>query len=153
MAPGVPGLVIGDPVRLRQVIVNLIGNAVKFTEHGEVVIDVSCQSQAEEEEATLRFIVRDTGLGIPQEKLGAIFDAFEQGGVGTARRFGGTGLGLAISAKLVERMDGQIWVESHEGQGQRLSLHRPLRTATQWPHARQAATADVDHRTAGAGGR
>jgi PAS domain S-box-containing protein len=126
VAPGVPGLVIGDPVRLRQVIVNLLGNAVKFTEHGEVVIDVRCQSQADGE-ATLRFTVRDTGLGIPQEKLGAIFDAFEQGGVGTARRFGGTGLGLAISAKLVERMGGQIWVESHEGEGS--SFHFTVRLA------------------------
>jgi len=126
VAPDVPSVVIGDPVRLRQVIVNLVGNAVKFTERGEVVIDVACQSQMDSE-AMLRFTVKDTGLGIPQEKLGAIFDAFEQGGISTARRFGGTGLGLAISAKLVERMGGQIWVESHEGQGS--SFHFTVRLA------------------------
>jgi signal transduction histidine kinase/CheY-like chemotaxis protein len=112
----VPTALVGDPVRLRQVIVNLVGNAIKFTEVGEVEIRVETESLSEDE-AVLRFSVRDTGIGIAPEKQQAIFRAFEQGDSSTSRRYGGTGLGLSISAKLVELMGGRIWVESQLGRG------------------------------------
>jgi len=112
----VPGGLIGDMGRLRQIVVNLVGNAIKFTEHGEVVLDVSCESKSEKE-VTLNFAVIDTGIGIPKDKQATIFDAFEQADPSTRRRFGGTGLGLAIASKLVELMGGRIWVESELGQG------------------------------------
>jgi PAS domain S-box-containing protein len=116
IAPEVPETVVGDPMRLRQVLINLVGNAIKFTERGEVVVDVD-MSQAEargqtESACALHFQVRDTGIGIPADKQGLIFEAFAQVDGSTTRRYGGTGLGLAISSRLVERMGGRIWVES-----------------------------------------
>ena len=114
--PNVPTMVVGDRVRLRQVVINLVGNAVKFTERGEVVLGVECQS-IEDERAVLHFSVRDTGIGIPADKLDAIFDVFVQADGSTTRRFGGTGLGLAISKKLVSLMGGQMWVDSRFGAG------------------------------------
>ncbi|MGA8224458.1 MAG: two-component regulator propeller domain-containing protein [Candidatus Acidiferrales bacterium] len=113
---GVPDAVVGDPGRLRQVIVNLIGNAIKFTEKGEVVLRVENESQSEGE-VWLHFSVSDTGVGIAAEKQGAIFGAFEQADDSTTRKFGGTGLGLAISWRLVEMMGGRVWVESELGKG------------------------------------
>ena len=112
----VPGRIVGDPTRLRQVIINLIGNAIKFTEQGEVVLDVSIDQQTEHS-VYLRFSIRDTGIGVPPEKQQAIFEAFSQADVSTTRRFGGTGLGLAISARLVQLMDGKITLESTLGVG------------------------------------
>jgi len=112
----VPFYVEGDVGRLRQVLVNLVGNAIKFTEEGEVLVDVELDSQ-KDNRATLHFSVKDTGIGIPQEKVERIFDEFEQADASTTRSFGGTGLGLAISARLVSLMDGEIWVESEPGQG------------------------------------
>jgi protein-histidine pros-kinase len=114
--PDVPLRIVGDPTRLRQVIINLIGNAIKFTEHGEVVLEVTVD-QVTERSAYLRFSVRDTGIGVPPDKQQAIFEAFSQADVSTTRRFGGTGLGLAISARLVQLMDGKISLESTFGQG------------------------------------
>jgi PAS domain S-box-containing protein len=114
--PEVPTLVHGDANRMRQVVVNLVGNAVKFTDHGEVLLDVNCESQSDEE-VLLHFAVSDTGIGIPSHKLDAIFGAFEQADNSTTRRYGGTGLGLAISARLTNLMGGRIWVESEMGQG------------------------------------
>ncbi len=114
--PGVPERVVGDAGRLRQVIVNLVGNAVKFTEHGEVVVTVSLESQ-DGQSILLHFTVRDTGIGIAREKQKAIFEAFTQADSSMTRKFGGTGLGLAISARLVQMMDGKIWVESALGEG------------------------------------
>ncbi|MFH1265658.1 MAG: response regulator [Planctomycetota bacterium] len=114
--PDVPVAVVGDEARLRQVIINLLGNAIKFTERGEVVLDVKRQSQSDGH-VVLHFSVSDTGIGIPAEKLAVIFDAFEQADNSTTRRFGGTGLGLAISARLVELLDGRIWVESRLEEG------------------------------------
>jgi signal transduction histidine kinase/DNA-binding response OmpR family regulator len=114
----VPDALVGDIHRLRQVIVNLVGNAIKFTERGEVVVHVAVESQSDHD-VQLRFSVEDTGVGIPEEKLGAIFRPFEQADTSTTRRFGGTGLGLAISSQLVELMDGRIWAESRPGQGSR----------------------------------
>lgn len=111
VAPDAPSAVMGDPVRLRQVLVNIVGNAVKFTHKGEIVVDVSVRERSAGS-VTLRFRVRDTGLGIPPEKQDLIFQAFEQGDDATTRRFGGAGLGLAISARFVEMMGGRIAVES-----------------------------------------
>jgi len=116
VAADTPDSLIGDPNRLRQIMVNLVGNAIKFTEQGEIVVDVQWQ-QADGERVVLRFSVRDTGIGIPPEKLKAIFRAFEQADTSTTRQFGGTGLGLSISSTLVELMGGSIWVESEVGRG------------------------------------
>ena len=112
----VPARIVGDPTRLRQVIINLVGNAIKFTEHGEVSLDVSIDQQTEHS-VYLRFSIRDTGIGVPPDKQQAIFEAFSQADVSTTRRFGGTGLGLAISARLVQLMDGKISLESTLGVG------------------------------------
>ena len=112
----VPERLVGDPGRLRQIVVNLVGNAVKFTETGEVVLAVEHESRSDGE-VVLHFAVSDTGIGIPEDKIAHIFDAFEQADSTTTRRFGGTGLGLAISSRLVESMGGKISVESHVGQG------------------------------------
>jgi signal transduction histidine kinase/DNA-binding response OmpR family regulator len=112
----VPAAVAGDRVRLRQVLVNLVGNAIKFTDRGEVIVDARRESEADDE-VVVRFAVRDTGVGIPQDKQPIIFGQFEQADATTTRRFGGTGLGLAISSRLVDMMGGRIWVESEEGRG------------------------------------
>ncbi|MCH2222686.1 MAG: ATP-binding protein, partial [Dechloromonas sp.] len=114
--PDVPARIVGDPTRLRQVVINLIGNAIKFTEAGEVVIKIEVDQQ-KDHSVFLRFSVRDTGMGVPADKQQAIFEAFSQADVSTTRRFGGTGLGLAICARLVQLMDGKIWLESTPGQG------------------------------------
>ncbi len=113
---GVPDALIGDPLRLRQIVVNLVGNAIKFTERGEVVLGVQVGSRLNGD-IQLRFSVADTGIGIPADKQGVIFEAFSQADSSTTRRYGGTGLGLAISAQLVELMGGSISVESQPGRG------------------------------------
>jgi two-component system, sensor histidine kinase and response regulator len=112
----VPALLVGDRQRLRQIIVNLAGNAIKFTDQGEVVVDVAVDHRSSEE-VELCFQVRDTGIGIPAEQCSRIFEAFEQADESPARRFSGTGLGLAISARLAELMQGRVWVESEVGVG------------------------------------
>jgi two-component system sensor histidine kinase/response regulator len=116
IVPEVPDAVIGDVGRLRQVLVNLVGNAIKFTEKGEVLVRV-CTEVARDSGVVLRFEVTDTGIGIPAEKQGTIFEPFEQADGSTTRRFGGTGLGLAISAKLVRMMGGTIQADSRPGMG------------------------------------
>ncbi len=121
IAPDVPDALVGDAGRLRQVLLNLAGNAVKFTDRGEVVVEVRPIGTAPGE-VELQFEVRDTGIGIPLEKQQAIFVAFEQADSSTTRRFGGTGLGLAISSKLVEMMSGRIWVVSTPGKGSTFSF-------------------------------
>lgn len=126
--PEVPLRVIGDPTRLCQVVINLIGNAIKFTEHGEVALEVTVD-QVTEGSIFLRFSVRDTGIGVPPDKQQAIFEAFSQADVSTTRRFGGTGLGLAICARLVQLMDGRIWLESTPGVGSVFSFTARLGVA------------------------
>jgi two-component system sensor histidine kinase/response regulator len=114
--PEVPDQIIGDPTRLSQIIVNLLGNALKFTAEGEVELYVGLDS-LEDEQVQLHFSVRDTGIGIPPEKHKSIFEAFSQADTATTRKFGGTGLGLTISTRLVQLMGGEIWVESQPGAG------------------------------------
>jgi len=116
ISPDVPERAIGDPGRLRQILLNLVGNAVKFTEKGEVLVSVEVAHRTEED-CILRFTVRDTGIGIPADKHGTIFDSFAQVDTSTTRKYGGTGLGLAICAQLVKMMDGAMSVESEVGRG------------------------------------
>jgi PAS domain S-box-containing protein len=125
ITPEVPDYLIGDPDRLRQIIVNLVGNALKFTDRGEVVLSVVEETEPGKDDpdsVLLRFSVRDTGIGIPLHKQEVIFKEFEQGDSSTTRRYGGTGLGLAISSRLVALMGGQIGVHSLPGQGSTFSF-------------------------------
>jgi len=114
--PDVPDALVGDPTRLRQVLVNLVGNAVKFTDRGEVVVRVEVESRSAQE-VTLHLAVRDTGVGIPEHRRQAIFEAFTQAAGSTERTHGGSGLGLAIASRLVALMGGRIWVDSEVGRG------------------------------------
>ena len=114
--PDVPEMVIGDPTRLRQIIVNLVGNAIKFTEHGEVTVEVACDSK-QNDGLMLHFSVRDTGIGIPPERQEVIFEAFTQADGSTTRRYGGSGLGLTLSRRLVSMFGGHLWLDSIVGQG------------------------------------
>ena len=114
--PQIPDVVAGDPGRLNQILINLLGNAIKFTHKGEVAVDVELESESENE-IYLHFSIKDTGIGIPKEKQQKIFNAFEQADGSTTRKYGGTGLGLAVSTQLVQMMGGQIWLESEEGTG------------------------------------
>jgi two-component system sensor histidine kinase/response regulator len=127
-----PETVAGDPGRLRQILLNLIGNALKFTSEGEIGLKVQTEL-VEERFATLRFTVSDTGVGISPEKLSSIFDSFSQADTSTTREFGGTGLGLTISRRLIEMMGGRIWVESELGVGSR--FHFTVRVGTAVDHA------------------
>ncbi|MBI5251906.1 MAG: response regulator [Desulfomonile tiedjei] len=112
----IPDALIGDPGRLRQILVNLVGNSIKFTQEGEVAVNVEMESESDEH-AMLHFRVRDTGIGIPFEKQQKIFEAFEQADGSKTRKYGGTGLGLTITRQLVEMMGGRVWVESEPGGG------------------------------------
>ena len=130
--PSVPEFLVADPTRLRQILVNLVGNAIKFTERGEVRIQVKLNS-ASESEVALHFAVSDTGIGIPKDKQQLIFDSFSQADGSTTRRFGGTGLGLAISSQLIGLMGGRIWVESVVGEGS--TFHFVIRAGRADPRA------------------
>jgi two-component system, sensor histidine kinase and response regulator len=112
----VPSHLLGDPGRLRQILVNLVGNAIKFTQQGEILVTIASHPQ-DSRSVELHFSVKDTGIGIPPEKQGLLFKAFSQADSSTTRKYGGTGLGLAISARLVELMAGKMWVESGNGKG------------------------------------
>ncbi|MBF0191025.1 MAG: response regulator [Magnetococcales bacterium] len=134
--PEVPPLVIGDVRRIRQVLINLTGNAIKFTRTGAVRIGVGVRTTTAEG-AVLRFSVEDTGIGIPRDKQQVIFEAFAQADPSIARRFGGTGLGLAISVRLARMLDGRLWVESEPDQGSRFFLEVPVRLAASAPPGSQ----------------
>ncbi len=153
--PEVPDRLVGDAGRLRQIVVNLVGNAIKFTGQGEVVVEVSSAAATNGEAGSpaigdqsnsvlLHFAVRDTGIGIPLEKQHLIFQAFAQADSSTTRKYGGTGLGLTISQQLVELMGGRIWVESEPGRGStfhftaRFGLQREMEARTS--RARASAT-------------
>ena len=130
IAPEVPKDLVGDPSRLRQILLNLIGNAIKFTDSGEVKVRIAPEAGASDP-GTLRFTISDTGIGIPKEKLGAVFERFTQADSSTTRKYGGTGLGLTISKRLVELMGGRIWVESDVGKGSVFAFSLPLQVWTE----------------------
>ncbi len=137
----VPDALVGDPGRLRQIIVNLVGNAIKFTDQGEVVVEVRRQPETDRQDSAsevgedgamvLHVSVRDTGIGIPQEKHRLIFEPFAQADGSTTRKHGGTGLGLAIASHLTQLMGGELWVESVVGQGS--TFHFTAQFAVQGP--------------------
>lgn len=129
IAPSVPRQVVGDPLRLRQILTNLVNNAVKFTEQGSVVVRFQASSAAEPNRFLLNLEVSDTGTGIPSEKLPFIFDKFTQADGSITRRYGGTGLGLAITQKLVETHGGKIWAESEVGRGSTFHVTLPYERA------------------------
>ncbi|MDB5558084.1 MAG: hybrid sensor histidine kinase/response regulator, partial [Enterovirga sp.] len=131
VAPGVPAELVGDPVRVTQVLSNLVNNALKFAETGHVSLRV------EHRGGKVRFLVADTGIGIPEDKLGTIFQAFSQADQTTTRRFGGTGLGLSISKRLIDAMNGEIGVASVEGEGSEFFLDLPAPVAAASPAAPQ----------------
>ena len=141
VAPEVPQSIMGDPGRLRQVLLNLIENSVKFTNEGEIVVEVTRES-AGVEEAGLQFSVKDTGIGIPDEKQQLIFNAFQQLEAKTATQHGGTGLGLAVSAQLVELMGGHIKVDSIPGQGSRFRFAARFALAPDMEEQADAGYAD-----------
>lgn len=137
----VPCRLIGDPTRLTQILINLIGNALKFTETGAVEVSVTLDPN-QHAAGAIRFSVSDTGIGIPSDKLGLIFDSFTQAHVSTTRQYGGTGLGLAITKQLVERMNGTIWVESIVGSGSTFHCSLPFQVQTTSMH--QTSTTPID---------
>ena len=125
IAPDVPANLLGDPNRLRQIVVNLVSNAVKFTADGEVSVDVALVER-NDKRAVIHLAVQDTGIGIAKDKIDAVFEAFRQSDSSTTRRYGGTGLGLSISMQLVQLMEGRIWLESELGQGSTFHCEIPL---------------------------
>ena len=139
IAPAVPEFVKGDSSRLRQVIANLIGNALKFTEEGEVSLRVQMESR-DGEQSLMHFVVADTGVGIPTDKQKLIFDPFSQADASTTRKYGGTGLGLTITARLVGMMGGKIWVESQVGRGSQFHFTVRFKGADQQPQLDNAVT-------------
>ena len=140
IASDAPDHIVGDPVRFRQVLLNLVGNAIKFTEAGEIVVNVQLDQQ-DGTEALIHISVKDTGIGVPIEKQETIFGAFDQAESSTSRRFGGTGLGLAVSSQLVDLMGGRIWLESQPGKGS--TFHFTSRFVVQ-PDEDEALLFDVD---------
>jgi PAS domain S-box-containing protein len=142
--PDLPDRVEGDPVRLRQILLNLLSNAVKFTQHGRVVLNAGFEPAASGEEIGLTFCVRDTGIGIAPHHMDTIFDSFTQADYSITRRFGGTGLGLAISRRLVEAMNGRIWVESELGRGSAFHFTARLRVSKEGPGKIAEADAEID---------
>lgn len=133
----VPEFVVGDAGRLRQILVNLLGNALKFTSHGEIFVNVDVREMSAED-VSLEITVRDTGIGIAEDKLNTIFEAFSQADGSTTRRFGGTGLGLTICKRFVEMMGGEIWVKSEVGKGSMFGFHIVCKRSTRTRQELQA---------------
>ena len=142
MAADVPPAIVGDVTRLRQILVNLLSNAVKFTETGEVVVTVASDteqgdSRSRSASMLIHFAVRDTGIGIPPDRLDRLFQAFSQVDASTTRKYGGTGLGLAVSKRLAEMMGGTMWVESEwsspRSQAARSTFHFTILAAARPP--------------------
>jgi two-component system sensor histidine kinase/response regulator len=142
IAPGVPGMLSGDPTRLTQILANLVSNAVKFTPVGEVVLRVTIDHETPER-VVLHFTVSDTGIGIPADKLRTIFEAFTQADASTTRRFGGTGLGLAIASRLVGLMAGRIWADSELERGTTFHVLLPFERSLVTP-VEETSTPDID---------
>ena len=141
-APDLPAMVLGDAGRLRQIIVNLVGNAIKFTEHGEVEVRVVRSIEPAYPDG-LEFSVRDTGIGIPKDRQDIIFDAFTQADSSSTRQFGGTGLGLTITSQLAGMMGGKVWVESEPGKGSTFHFTARLKTAEAPPPALSGAAVSL----------
>ncbi|MDW8321945.1 MAG: ATP-binding protein [Armatimonadota bacterium] len=150
IADDLPHTVLADPMRLRQILANLVNNAIKFTEQGEVVVEISCIAE-EEGKTWVRLAVRDTGVGIPAERLGAIFDAFTQADSSTTRRYGGTGLGLTICKRLAELMGGHIHVQSEVGVGSTFWIELPLPVIEASPQRVRVETPAQEHTDVPAG--
>ena len=138
ISPEIPATLVGDPVRLRQVLANLVGNAIKFTNEGHVMVAIDPESISEDE-AVLQFQVMDTGIGIPADKQDLVFEPFRQADGSTTRHFGGTGLGLTISHQLVTMMGGGIWVDSLPGQGSTFHFTAKLGVGEMIPQVRAGA--------------
>ena len=155
----IPDMLTGDPIRIEQVLLNLAGNAVKFTRHGAVSISVSADT-ALQEQLKLRFNVEDTGIGMSEEQVACLFKPFVQADTSTTRKYGGTGLGLAISRSLVHLMDGEIWCNSVPGKGSRFSFELPFvlaektagKSAVEEGEPEQRAIRDTDAECASLGG-
>jgi len=139
IGPDVPVGLVGDSVRLQQILGNLVGNAIKFTERGRVALEIRQESRRDRRSA-LHFVVRDTGIGIPLDKQATVFEPFNQVDGSTTRRFGGTGLGLAISSTLVQLMGGRIWVESDPGVGSAFHFTAAFPVADVPSHAQDQST-------------
>jgi signal transduction histidine kinase/CheY-like chemotaxis protein len=142
IAPDVPEMVKGDSSRLRQIVVNLVGNAIKFTHEGEVALKVSTEAE-DGENRIFRFTVSDTGIGVPVEKQNLIFDPFAQADTSTTRKYGGTGLGLTISTRLVRMMGGKIWLESQPGKGSHFHFTASLKTSEEKPKIGMIAAPEI----------
>jgi signal transduction histidine kinase len=141
--PEAPLEIVGDSLRVRQVLLNLVGNAIKFTKKGEVVVNASLD-QTGGKDPMLHFAIRDTGMGIPPEIQAKLFHAFEQGDSSTTRQFGGSGLGLAISKQIVELMGGRIWLESTPGLGFGVPLHDEFRKSRPEVNAAQSSSRGLE---------
>ena len=142
VSPDVPATIVGDPVRLKQILGNLVGNAIKFTERGHVLVEIR-ESLRRDSLAMLHFKVTDTGIGIPREKHDSIFEPFSQADGSTTRRFGGTGLGLTISATLVRLMGGRIWLESEPNVGSTFHFTAGFEMAEEPPVRREPKLAGI----------
>ncbi len=144
VGPGVPPVMVGDSTRLRQVLINLIGNAIKFTATGDILVSIEHLGPADGGLHRLHFAVRDTGIGIPADRMDRLFKSFSQVDTSTTRQYGGSGLGLAICKKIVELMHGRIWVESESGKGSTFQFEVPVAAGAGTPEQLNLHTAQAE---------